>query len=283
MEKDQDLELNLNRITLWEQVVRKETFEECKHYAIMLLQSKDLYLFEDEVLKSHKLDSIEQVLQEYPHVLRTGAHKKNEDGSFSIKYLDLGTEYFVQPKDFLYDVFFAYKLRQLDLLTIDAFLAYHISTYYENNLQEFSRFLRICFRKHEAKLLRPEIIQTVNEWIETKEKQQKDLQGTSGDQREKAKKGKVKREAQDKLTCLSQEQTVLLMYYLQQERVLLKDEYLTDMDAGKAFETLTGYSQHTLRQDLGKFHRYQNKTNLKEIDNLLTRIKIAIDKALKEK
>ena len=97
------------------------------------------------------------------------------------------------------------------------------------------------------------------------------------------KKGKVKREAQDKLTCLNQEQTVLLMYYLQQERVLLKDEYLSDLDAGKAFEILTGYSQHTLRQNLSKFHLYQNKTNLKEIDNLLTRLKIAIDKALKIK
>jgi hypothetical protein len=94
---------------------------------------------------------------------------------------------------------------------------------------------------------------------------------------------KVKREAQDKLTCLSQEQTVLLMYYLQQERVFLKDEYLKGMDAGKAFEILTGYSQHTLRQNLGKFYHFQNKQNLKEIDHLLTRLKIAIDKALKEK
>jgi hypothetical protein len=73
------------------------------------------------------------------------------------------------------------------------------------------------------------------------------------------------------------------MYYLQQERVLLKDEYLSDLDAGKAFEILTGYSQHTLRQNLSKFNVYQNKTNLKEIDNLLTRLKIAIDKALKAK
>ncbi len=97
------------------------------------------------------------------------------------------------------------------------------------------------------------------------------------------KKGKLKREAQDKLTCLSQEQTVLLMYYLQQERVFLKDEYLTDMDAGKAFEILTGYSQHTLRQNLSKFNLYQNKANLKELDNLLTRLKIAIEKDLKAK
>ena len=94
-------------------------------------------------------------------------------------------------------------------------------------------------------------------------------------------KGYKKRAADDKRTCLSQFQTVLLMYYLQQEKVILRDEFLTDMDAGKAFEILTGYSQHTLRQNFSKFHLYQTKPNLKEIDNLLTRLKIAIGKDLK--
>lgn len=283
MKKDTELELNLNRITVWEEIVRKDTFEEYKKYAVMLLQTKDLYLFEKEVLKACKSDNIEKVLQQYPHILKTGARRKNEDGTFSTKYMDIGTDYCIQTNDFQYDVFFAYKLRQLDLLQIDAFLEYHILHYYDNNLQEFSRFLRICIRKQTTKLLSPGIIQTVNEWVETKEKQQQDLKGTTENLSAKTKKGKVKREAQDKLTCLSQEQTVLLMYYLQQERVLLKDEYLTDMDAGKAFEILTGYSQHSLRQNLSKFNLYQNKTNLKEIDNLLTRLKIAIDKDLKGK
>ncbi|MCX6182999.1 MAG: hypothetical protein NT150_13855 [Bacteroidetes bacterium] len=98
-----------------------------------------------------------------------------------------------------------------------------------------------------------------------------------------SKKGRLTRQASDKLTILSQEQTVLLMFYLQQEKVFLKDEYLTDMDAGKAFEILTGYSQHTLRQKLSKYYLYQNRENLKEIDHLLTRLKIAVDKTLKEK
>lgn len=98
-----------------------------------------------------------------------------------------------------------------------------------------------------------------------------------------SRKGRIKREAHDKLTALSQEQTVLLMFYLQQEKVFLRGEYLTDMDAGKAFEILTGYSQHTLRQNLSKALLYQNKTNLKEIDHLLNRMRIAVDKALKEK
>ena len=99
---------------------------------------------------------------------------------------------------------------------------------------------------------------------------------------EKPKKGKIKREANDKRTILSQEQTVLLMHYLQQEKVILKDDYLSDKDAGQAFETLTGYSQHTLRQNLGKYYLIQNRENLKELDNLLTRLKIKIDKDLKD-
>lgn len=73
------------------------------------------------------------------------------------------------------------------------------------------------------------------------------------------------------------------MSFLQQERIFLKDEYLNKKDAGIAFEILTGYSQNTIRQNLSNAKDYQNKTNLKEIDNLLTRLKIAIDKALKEK
>ena len=199
-------------------------------------------------------------------------------------FVDLSAQYFIQPTDIKYDTFFAYKTRQLDLLKLDKFLDYHLLNYYGDNLAEFSRFLNLCIRKHDDKLLSPKHIQTINEWVSLKEKQQeKQTQGLLDNQSYKTKKGKLKREAQDKLTCLNQEQTVLLMYYLQKEKVLLKDEYLTDMDAGKAFEILTGYSQHTLRQNLGKFHLFHNKANLKEIDHLLTRLKIAIDKDLKEK
>lgn len=94
-------------------------------------------------------------------------------------------------------------------------------------------------------------------------------------------KNKIKRGANDKLTCLSQEQTALLMYYLQQEKVLLAGEYLSDKDAGTAFEILTGYSQNTLRQTLSKYNRLMTKENLKELGNLLTHIQIAIGKDLK--
>jgi len=96
-------------------------------------------------------------------------------------------------------------------------------------------------------------------------------------------KSKIKRNANDKLTCLTQEQTALLLHYMQQERIFLKDEYLNNKDAGTAFELLTGYSQNTLRQKLSSVKEYQNKANLKEIHNLIVRLEILLSKALKEK
>lgn len=145
--------------------------------------------------------------------------------------------------------------------------------------QELTSFIDLCrnlLYNERDFLLLEQSPEDEREEKSTKEK----LNGTSEKQ---AKKGKIKREAQDKKTCLSQEQTVLLIHYLREEKVLLKDEYLNDKDAGIAFEILTGYSQNTLRLNLGKPLLYQNKINLKEIDNLLTRLKIAIGKDLKEK
>lgn len=99
----------------------------------------------------------------------------------------------------------------------------------------------------------------------------------------KEKRGKVKREANDKHTCLNMEQTAQLIYYFQKERAFLQDELLSDKDAGAAFEILTGYSKHTLRQTLGKFAGRTNNENLKEIDLLLNRVKKLIDIDLKTK
>jgi hypothetical protein len=278
MERNQEFELYLNQITVFERVVHKDTFEDYKTLVATLLQSKDFYLFEDEVLKQHKSANIEQVLQEHPLTIKTGAHRKNKDGSFSKKYMDLAPDYFVQPKDFMYDVFFAYKLRQLDLLQMDGFLDYHLSNYYDTNLQEFSRFLRICIRKHEAKLLNAAITQTIGEWITDKESKEvkTPVSGAST-----LKNSRIKRGAYDNMTCLSQEQTVLFTHYLKLERVILNGEHLTDTETGKALNVLTGYSEHSLRQNLKEFEDYQTQTNLNEINNLLTRMQKAIKADLK--
>jgi hypothetical protein len=283
MEKNQHYELFLNHLTVWEELRSPRTFEEYKKHVILLLQCKDQYVFEEDILKITKAKNIEQALIEHPHIIYTGSSGKNRAGKTEKAYYDLGAEYSVSPRDLFYDTFFAYKLRQVDILQTDQFLEYHLARYYNGNVEEFSRFLQLCLRKHQGKLVSPLNAQTVTEWITAKEKQE-ELSGTAEKERTGKKKGKrLKRDAHDKLTSLSQEQTVLLMYYLQQERVILRDEFLSDLDAGKAFEILTGYSQHTLRQNLSKYSLFLTKENLREIDHLLTRMKIAIDKDLKRK
>jgi len=144
------------------------------------------------------------------------------------------------------------------------------------NPEEFSEFAKCC--RNSLYLDREFLLLEQSPEDERKEGLNGTFEGKGN-----GKKRKIKRTANDNLTCLNQAQTALLIYYLQQERVFLKDELLKKTDAGAAFEILTGYSQETLRQGLGKLKDHQNKINLKEIDNLLTRLKIAIDKALKEK
>ncbi|MFZ9846628.1 MAG: hypothetical protein ACO3EE_00575 [Flavobacteriales bacterium] len=267
-----DLELNLNRMTIVERLMFPETFKEYQEKVALLIQSIEMYFSEKEILEHLNVVDIDAVLSSQPDIIKTS--RKDKEGKFF--YMDIAMDYNVTPSNIFHDSFFAYKLRGLDILKIDAFLDYQLAAHYQNDTASFFRFLKLVERKYSS-LISAETVQTINEWIESFSKE------IENPLAEKPKKGKVKREAQDKLTCLNQEQTVLLMYYLQKEKVLLKNEYLTDMDAGKAFKLLTGYSQHTLRQNLSKFHLYQNKANLKEIDNLLTRLKIAIDKDLKEK
>jgi hypothetical protein len=140
----------------------------------------------------------------------------------------------------------------------------------------FEACRRVLYNERDFLLLE----QNPEDEAEERKSKEKELQGTPD---KISTKGKQKREAQDNKTYLSQEQTVLLMHYLQQERLFLHDEYLNKTEFGKAIEILTGYSQHTSRQDLGKYQDYQSKENLKKIDGLLTRLKIAIDKDLKQK
>lgn len=98
-------------------------------------------------------------------------------------------------------------------------------------------------------------------------------------------KGKSKREAEDSVTALNQEQTALLIHFLQQTKIILKDEALNNKEAGQAFSVLTGYSADTLRQTIGKpeIERIATKKNLTQLHNVLTRMGILIDNKLRGK
>lgn len=98
-------------------------------------------------------------------------------------------------------------------------------------------------------------------------------------------KGKTKRERDDNVTKLNQEQTALLIYYLQSAKIILRDEYLNNKEAGQAFSILTGYSADSLRQNLNKseLQRISSKKNIDAVANALTTIQLLIDRELKSK
>jgi hypothetical protein len=282
--KDNWLELNLNFITALEES-KADTFSEYRKNLLVYIQLKDLYLTEDQLLERCKdsfgAESIDKILETYPLIIPSGGIRKDKTtGEVAHLYIDLAPVYFIQPKDMFYDFFFACRIRHIDLLKIDEFLEYHYSHYYEDNLVEFSRFLRVLNRKYQDKLLNSDQIQTMTEWLELKEKEVQQLQSIAGVANRS--KGKLKRDASDNLTCLNQEQTVLLIYFLQKQRVFLKDEYLTAVEAGRAFEILTGYSQNTLRMNLSKYLLLQNKENLTALDTILSQLKTSVKEALKE-
>jgi hypothetical protein len=279
--KDQWLELNLNLMAAMEkpEVVASEEY---RKNLLMYIQLKELYVNEDILIERNKgigASSIDKILEMCPLIIRSGGKRKNKiTNEFETAYIDMAPAHYVQPKDMLYDYFFACRLRHVDLLQIDAFLDYHYNHYYEDNLVEFSRFLRILSRKYQDKMLNSDQIQTITEWLELKEKE---LQAQPVSGLTTRSKGKLKRDASDNLTCLNQEQTALLIYFLQKQRVFLKDEYLTATEAGKAFEILTGYSQNTLRMNLSKYLLLQNKENLTALDTVLTQLKTSVKEALK--
>lgn len=204
--------------------------------------------------------------------------KAKDEAGHEINYwIDLMPEYTVQRTDFFYGSFFFHKLRHLDLLDLYAFLDYQLTTHYDGNMTEFAQFLKLCVRKYENTLITPAYALTVNEWIDERKNTGNTLAGKA--------KGKIKRSPDELLTLLNQELTVLLIHYLQKGRVILKDEYLNNKEAGEAFSLLTGYSADTLRQKLGiaELDRLLTKKNIADLHKNLTRIINLMESDIREK
>ncbi len=275
-------EINLNHLTAAEYFKHKDTFEEYKQVVIALLKVKDIFLYENELLKEmEKESSIKSELKDKPITIEfvrghfpdrffgAGHRRKNKDHKeFTDIWFDLWAYMEITPNFPLYDLFLCYHLRNTDLLETDDFLEYSLEKYYDSDTTQFIRFLQLALRKHERNILKPEIVQTVNEWIVKKEKQET-LSGTENIKS----KGKIKRERDDRATLLNQEQTALLIYCLRQTKIILKDENLNNKEAGLAFSVLTGYSADTLRQNLNK-SELGRIASLKNVE--------AVSRALKE-
>jgi hypothetical protein len=274
--EEKNYTLNLRDLSSYESFIFPDSFKEYSEMAKFLLGRKSMFLLEDNLIEIHKdtpevKELIDQgnipigaITSAFPNrFIREGVHFKNggaeDEGVWG--WFDLWGDYIITQNDELYDLFFTYKLRQTDLLELDNLLNFSLQNY-SNNSANFMRFLRLTLRKHGGKLLQPEQTETINEWIAEQDKEAA-LNGL-GDAKTK---GRPKRERDDKITCLNQEQTALLIYCLRQTKIILKDEFLNNKEAGRAFSILTGYSADTIRQNLNKSEVARLAT-IKNIDTL---------------
>jgi hypothetical protein len=268
-----DHKLILNHITFGEHIVNRanpKKFEEYKQMAFLFLNRKGKYLFEEDILQDYREGmTLEKLFdQEQDRFVPGANHKK--DGKNHKTWYDLWANEEIKREDDFFDYFFACKLRQIGLLEIDSFLVYHLDHSFNNNTKEYFRFLNLMLRKHHEQILNLSIVETVKEWIKLSESETetKKLSGTEKDAKSK---GKIKREREDKVTKLNQEQTALLIYCLRETKIILKDEYLNNKEAGQAFSILTGYSGETIRQNLSKSEqaRIATKKNIQVLTQSL--------------
>lgn len=277
-------ELILNHITAAETVMnlsenKKKSEEEYTQMAVLYLNHKGRHLFEDEILSLYREGkTLEEIFAQEPRRFIYRMNQRRNDKMEKAWY-DIWGDDEIKSGDPFFDYFFACKLKHIDLLQIDEFLAFHLAYSFEYDQKTYLRFLSLTLRKYNQALM-PEITDTVLEWIKMEEASGTELSGTGQPIKVK---GRINREAGDHLTALSVTQTALLIEYLQKSRVILSGDYLNYMNAGKAFHLLTGYSSDTLRQQLGskgqqtlKYEDYRELETI--IEKLLKHIRADIEK-----
>ena len=232
---ERNYSINLNNLTAIEYFQFPDSFEEYREAVLFMLKIKDDFLYEDAIvieygddpeIQRHIKDgkpAIDAIREAYPdRFVGPGKRREGWDEEFRLTWFDLWREdYMITPENPLYDLFFTYKLRQTDILELDNALNYFFENYGSSSITDFTRFLKLTQRKHGDKLLLPEQMETINEWIAEKEKEAT-LSGTT----EPKSKVRIKRERDDKATLLNQEQTALLIYCLRETKVILKKEFL---------------------------------------------------------
>ncbi|MBA3665091.1 MAG: hypothetical protein H0W61_12895 [Bacteroidetes bacterium] len=293
--KNIDFNINLNHLSTWEIIRYPETYEEYRKAVVAMLSLKDEVVFEEEIKEEYQDDFLvksfvkqgkpllEAIFETTPEKFVSAGRrpKKTGDKKLFQAWFDIGRSgRIIMRDDFLYDLFFVYNIRHVDILKIDSLLDFFLEGDYDSNIREFTRFLKLALRKHGKKLMQADQVETVNEWISEKEKEQ----SLSGMEAAKTK-GKVKRERDDSVTKLNQEQTALLIHFLQAGKIILKDENLNNKDAGHAFSILTGYSADSLRQNLSKteLQRISTPKNISIIANAFTNLQLLINKEIKDK
>jgi hypothetical protein len=282
--KTDDFKLILNHITSEQHIVNAaapKKFEEYKQMAFMFLNHKGKHLFEEDILSNYREGmTLEKLFDQQTERFVKGAnHKKDEKNQKT--WYDLEAYEEIERKDDFFDYFFACKLSHVGLLEIDSFLAFHLDYNFNNNSKEYFRFLNIIIRQYQVKIFNSDVVEIVKEWIKLSE----DDSELSGTEKEIKTKNKTKRQPADNVTKLTQEQTALLIHFLQEGKIILKDENLNKKEAGQAFSQLTGYSADSLRQNLNKteLERIATKKNLTELHNAITKLGILVNNDLTKK
>lgn len=244
-------ELVLNHITAGESMPPfHKQFEEYRKMAFHFLNRKEKHLFADEILSNYNEEmTLDKLFEQDVDRFMEGSNRL-KDNIRQKTWYDIWSMEEIEREDVFFDYFFICKLRHLSLLGIDDYLNFHMDYSFKSQEQEFFRFLQLSLRQYQEHLLNPQIVETVNEWIENR-KSGINSGKLAFPQAEERIKGRIQREAGDKLTRLNQVQTSLLIEFMQKAGLILKEDNLTYTQAGKAFNILTGYSAHTIRQQLG--------------------------------
>jgi hypothetical protein len=279
-----DLELSLYHLSIVENMRTDEEYNYYQGAVAKMLSLKDMHITEAEILQRHQKQSMEEVFEQVKDgsVMYFRTEQEVQGNKTTIWY-DTWMDYIISEKDQLYALFFTYKMRHLGLLHLDDFLHYQLTQKYDGNFSRFTRFLTLALREHAPGLLENKHIKTANEWLQMK--QAEISQESVSDEKEIRIKGRPKRTGDDKLTALNQEQTVLLIHYLQKAKVFYQGEFLTNKQAGQAFHILTGYSADTIRQKLAnhELDTVNSKKNLTDLANLCDSIKKLISNELNGK
>jgi hypothetical protein len=270
--------LILNDITAAESLpLFDKHFEDYKKIAFLFLNRKGKHLFAEDILNCYREDmNIERVFdQQHDRFIQGCNHKK--DGKLQSTWHDSWSLEEIEKEDDFFNFFFACKLRHLNLQQINDFLSFHADYSFKNNRQEYLQFLRLTLLEY-CWLLNSNSIEVLKEWVRINENVYREDKTEIEDKI----KGRIPREPGDRLTALNLNQTALFIQLMQQANIILKGDNLTYTQAGKALHLLTGYSAHTLRQQLGtkgeiegvKFEDYKElyQTILKMADLVKTKL-----------
>lgn len=280
MKFNENYELVLNHISAGESMLMdEERYEEYSHTAARWLNHQHKHLFQDEIMARYTMyKSFGELLKDKKHEYLPGMMVQRGDKREQV-YYDIWGMDIVEATDPFFPFFFACKLSHIDILHTDEFLNYHLQNNFENDTVKFSRFLTLVFRSSE-KLLKPSIIETAKEWIAAS--------GTKSEQPEqesKRIKGRKFREPGDNRTTLSLAQTALLIKFMQQTNIILAEDELNYIQAGRAFDILTGYSMDSIRQHLGAKGELMGgkHEDYKELHEIITRLANLIETKVRKK